>query len=172
MSIRDGWLSIRPSNRFLFAYPFWLAILFGIFYWGTYWELSPIGHYLDSLQRAGVMELLNALLPNHIVNHDIIISSHYHIIITPECNGLVPYYIYLAAVLAYANSLWCKLEWAFLGYIVISIANMVRLVAVVFVVNKFGQNSFYFIHNIIGNILLIAVGSALFLLYLKRCHAK
>lgn len=172
MSIAQRWLRLKASDRFLVAYPLWLLVLFGIFYWGRYWDLSPIGYYLDSIERAGVMELLSALLPNHISGYDIIINSHYRIIITPECNGLVPYYIYLAAVLAYANSLWCKLKWGFIGYIAIAIANMIRLVAVVFVVNEFGQKSFYFIHNIAGNILLIAVGSMLFLLYLKRCHAK
>ena len=113
------------------------------------------------------MEVLDAILPNRFIDYDIVINPKYHIVITPECNGLIPYFIYLAGVLAYPKSWILKLKWAILGLIVFNIANIIRLIVVVMVVNSYGGDSFYYIHDIGGNILLIAVGSLMFLGYLN-----
>ena len=113
------------------------------------------------------MGALDAILNNTIVDYDIIINPKYHIVITPECNGLIPYFIYLAGVLAYPKSWLLKLKWALLGYIVFFIANIIRLVVVTLVVNRYGADSFYYIHDIGGNIFLIVVGSIMFLGYLN-----
>ncbi len=172
MSIGSRWRALRASDRFFIAFPIWLLILFGLFYWGRYWDLSPIGRVIDNAHRTVIMALLDNTLANRIIGYEIVISPHFRIVITPECNGLVPYYIFLAAVLAYPNHWWCKLKWAFIGYIVIMATNFVRLVAVTEVVNSFGAASFYYVHDIAGNLFLIIVGSLLFLLYLRGCHAK
>ena len=171
MSIGSWWQSKRASDKFLIAYPLWFLLLFGLFYWGKYWDYSILGEWIDSLHREVIMVLLDAVLPNHIIGYEIVITPHYRIVITPECNGLVPYFIYLAAVLAYPCSTMRKLFWALLGYFVIMFANFVRLVAVTEVVNGFGAKSFYYAHDIGGNILLVVVGSMLFWFFLKGCSS-
>ena len=172
MSIGSRWRGLRASDKFLFSYPFWLLLLFGLFYWGSYWDLSPIGKAIDSAHRAVIMALLDNTLVNQIIGYEIVVSPHYRIVITPECNGLVPYFIYLAAVLAYPKRWLCKLKWALIGYFVIMVANFVRLVGVTEVVNGFGEASFYYVHDIAGNLLLITVGTLLFLFYLRGCDVK
>ena len=168
MSIIDKWHSLDAQNRFLIAYPLWFAFLFALFYWGKYWSYSPIGEIIDNYQRAWIMEALDAILPNRIIDYDIVINPKYHIVITPECNGLIPYFIYLAGVLAYPKSWFLKLKWTVLGLIIFNIANLVRLVVVTLVVNKYGSSSFYYIHDIVGNIFLVILGSVLFLGYLNN----
>jgi len=167
LSIREKWHSIDAQNRFLIAYPLWFAALFALFYWGKFWSYSPIGEVIDHYQRAWIMAVLDAVLNNAIVDYDIIINPRYHIVITPECNGLIPYFIYLAGVLAYPRSWLLKFKWAILGLIVFNIANIVRLIVVVWVVNRYGDGSFYYIHDIGGNIFLVTVGSFMFLRYLN-----
>ena len=172
MSIVERYRDLSASQKFFIAYPIWFLALFGLFYWGRFWDHSFLGKLIDSAHRAVIMQLLDNTLANRIVGYDIIINPKYHIVITPECNGLVPYFIYLAAVLAYPMQRLCKLKWAVIGYFVIMVANFFRLVAVTEVVNGFGAKSFYYVHDIGGNILLIVVGSLLFLSYLKGCNVK
>jgi len=172
VSIASRWKSLRAADRFLITFPIWLLVLFGLFYWGRYWDLSPIGRAIDTLHRTIIMELLDSVLTNRIIGFEIVISPHYRIIITPECNGLVPYLIYLAALLAYPKAWWCKVKWALIGYFVIMVANLIRLIGVTEAVNSFGSRSFYYVHDIAGNILLIGVGSLLFFLYLRGCYVK
>ena len=114
------------------------------------------------------MPTLDAILPNQIEKFDIIISKRYHVVITPECNGLIPYFIYLAGVLAYPKRLLIKFKWALLGFLAFNIANIIRLYIVVLVVNKYGDGAFFYIHDIGGNLLLIGVGAILFLRYLNE----
>ena len=168
MSIKDKG-SIEPSNRFIILYFIWFLILFGIFYWGTYWSASKIGFYIDYYQRDFIMQMLDALLDNKIVNYDIIINPKYHVVITPECNGLVPYFIFLAGVLAYSCNIFKKLFWLIGGYFIFSLVNLLRLYLVVEIVNKYGSKYFFIAHDIGGNLLLVVTGAISFLIYLKSC---
>ena len=172
MSIINKWHSLNDSNKFLIAYPFWFLLLFGVFYWGSYWSMSPIGQYLDSVQRDIIMSVLDSTLDNQIQNFDIVINSKYHVVITPECNGFVPYYIFLAGILAYSCSLKRKVTYAVLGYIIFSVVNLIRLYVVTQIVNKYGAGYFFWAHDIGGNILLIMTGISLFWLYLKGCSKE
>ena len=163
MSIIDRWKVLDAQKRFLIAYPFWFIILFGVFYWGKFWDLSIIGKAIDSSLRTQIMDILKLFIDNKIVNsYEIVINPHYSLIITPECNGLIPYFIYLAGVLAYPSTIAQKLFWGVLGYIVFFVVNIIRLLVVTYVVNIYGYKSFFYIHDIGGNLLLIAVGLLMF----------
>jgi len=170
VSIVKKWHSLSPSNRFLISYPIWFLTLFGIFYWGKYWDYSIIGKVVDSTIRDIIMAILELFVNEPIVNYDIIMNPKYHIVITPECNGLIPYFILLAAILAYPCSIKRKLLWLISTFFIFFIANIIRLITVIEVVRRFGAESFYYIHDIGGNIFLVAVGSILFLRYLKGCY--
>jgi len=169
LSIISWWRSLDASNKFTIAYPVWFLTLFGLFYWGHFWDLSAIGQYLDSLQREMIMWVLDSTLDNQINNYDIIINSQYHVVITPECNGLVPYFIFLAGVLAYPFSIKCKILWGIAGYFVFTVVNLIRLYLVTILVNKYGGDNFFYFHDIGGNLLLIVTGGFMFIKYLSSC---
>jgi exosortase/archaeosortase family protein len=167
MSIVKRWQELEPSKRFLITYPLWGAIIFGLFYWGKYWSLSPIGEFLDLYQRGWIMEALRIFIPNEIIeSYRVVINPKYHIIITPECNGLVPYFIFLSGVLAYPKSWLKKLKWGVIALILFNIVNFLRLVVVILVANNYGYKSFFYIHDIAGNFALILLGTYLFRRYL------
>ena len=169
LPIVSWWRSLSASNKFTIAYPVWFLILFGIFYWGHFWDLSKIGQYLDSFQREMIMSILGSSLDNQIDNYDIIINSQYHVVITPECNGLVPYFIFLAGVLAYPFTTKCKILWGIMGYFIFTIVNLIRLYLVTILVNRYGGENFFYFHDIGCNILLIATGGLMFIKYLSSC---
>ena len=168
MSIIDKWRSINENSRFLISYFFWFLTLFGIFYWGKYWDLSNIGKIIDNAIRSQIMDILRVFIDNKIVNnYEIVINPLYRVVITPECNGLIPYFIYLAGVLAYNSKLTTKILWAVIGYIIFFIVNIIRLVIVTTVVSSYGSDKFFLIHDIGGNLLLIVVGLTMFKTFLK-----
>ncbi len=163
MSIIDRWKRLDKYLRFLILYPFWFIILFGIFYWGEYWDLSIIGKAIDSALRTQIMDILKLFINNKVVNEfEFIINPQYSVVITPECNGLIPYFIFLAAILAYPSSISLKIIWAFLGFVLFFIINIIRLIVVIYIVNIFGYESFFYIHDIGGNLLLIGIGLLMF----------
>jgi exosortase/archaeosortase family protein len=172
LSIIDSYRKIDASIRFLIAFPFWLLVLFGLFYWGKYWNYSPFGEAIDSLIRSLIMPILDTILNNPIIDYAILINPKYRIIITPECNGLIPYLMILAAILAYPCRLSRKLFWGVLAFVIMFIMNIIRLYIVVEVVNIYGTKYFYLIHDIVGNMLLIITGALIFLRYLKGCSEE
>jgi len=118
------------------------------------------------------MQILNTLLSNPIIGYDIVINPKYRVVITPECNGLIPYLMILAAVVAYYCSLTKKIIYSITAFIIFFIVNIIRLYIVVIVVSKYGSNYFYMVHDIGGNILLIVTGALIFLTYIKACSAE
>jgi len=171
VSIINRYKALDNQNRFIVKFIFWLIVLFGLFYWGRFWSYSPIGEYIDSGLRAIIMPILDALLDNSIDKYDILINSKYSVVITPECNGIIPYLMILAAILAYPCPAKRKFIYAISSAIIFFVMNILRLYIVVEVVNRFGANSFYLIHDIFGNLLLMATGAFIFLSYLK-CNKR
>ncbi len=157
------------SNSFIIYFFIWLAILFGLFYWGKYWQYSPIGKELDISIRSLIMPILDTILNNPIIDYDIIINPKYRVVITPECNGLIPYLMILSAILAFNCNFIKKLIWGILAFFIFFIINIIRLYFVILVVNRYGPKYFYLIHDIVGNILLIITGAVIFLIYIKGC---
>lgn len=155
------------SNRFIITFFIWIAILFGLFYWGKYWTYSPVGEAIDGYIRSLIMPILSSILDNAIIDYDIVINSEYRVVITPECNGLIPYLMILSAILAYNGSIFKKAAWAILSFFIFFAVNILRLFLVVNIVSEFGTNYFYFIHDIIGNLLLVSTGLFIFLSYIK-----
>ena len=118
------------------------------------------------------MSVLDSTLDNQIQNFDIVINPKYHVVITPECNGFVPYYIYLAGVLAYSCTIKRKVIYAVAGYFLFTVVNLIRLYLVTQIVNKYGADYFFWAHDIGGNVLLIITGMSIFWLYLKGCSKE
>ncbi len=172
MSVIDTYKNLDSSNKFLVAFPFWLAVLFGLFYWGNYYSLSPIGECIDSAVRSIIMSILDSLLENPILGYDIVIDAKYRVVITPECNGLIPYLMILSAIVAYPCKMRSKVLFALSSFFIFFVVNIIRLYVVVWVVNSYGSSAFYLVHDVGGNLLLIATGAVIFLTYLGMCSAK
>jgi exosortase/archaeosortase family protein len=107
------------------------------------------------------------LQPNQIKDYDIWINPHYKIIITQACNGMIPILFLFASILAYPSKWIYKVIWIVLGYITYVIVNAIRLIIVTKVTQIYGRESFYWIHDIVGNALLMIVGLVLFVSFIK-----
>ncbi len=162
----------ESDSLFLLKFTFWLIVLFGLFYWGKYWSYSPLGEWIDTIIRATIMPLLDAFINLPIKGYDIIVNPRFHIVITPECNGLVPYLMLLSAILAYRSTFSRKAMFAIITFIVIYLVNILRLYFVVYIVEEYGTDKFYLAHDIAGNILLIATSAILYLKYLDGYYEE
>jgi len=159
---------MSPAQRFILAYLGWVGLLFALFYLDT----NPLSHWINETQREMLLDMLRATLgEERIRGIDILAHPKFRIFITQACNGLIPYYLYLAAVLAYPV-VWSKrLLWALIGYGVISVVNLLRLIFVTAMVERAPSN-FSWSHDLVGNLLLMATGMALFLLFVRFSEGR
>ncbi len=172
MSIKEKWLSLDAQKRFLLSYPFFFLLLFGLFYWGEYWQGFEFAKAIDIFHRDIIMQILSLVVDEPIEGYKVLFDSHTRLVITPECNGLVPFLMLAAAILAYPSSLKLKIKWLLIAYISFMIANILRLIGVYLAIKYFGVNIFHVAHDIIGNIVLIALGAFIFFKYLGNIYAQ
>jgi exosortase/archaeosortase family protein len=152
-------------KRFTALYFLFLIVLFTLFYADT----NLFSTYLNEAQTTITLSLLDRFLaPEQLKGIDIWINPHYKIIINQTCNGIIPILFLFAAILAYPSTLWHKIFWMAIGYVVFSLANVLRILLVVyFVEQKEGQGNFYWSHDLLGNTILMGVGLGMFILFIK-----
>ena len=157
-------------KRFIALYLLFLAIFFTFLYAQT----NPLSSYLNDLQTALTLALLNLFLdPSQLQGIDIWINPHYKIIINRSCNGMVPILFLFAAIIAYRASLKYKFFWMVSGYFLFTLVNALRILLVVyFVQQEAGRGNFYWSHDLLGNLLLMATGLTLFVLFIKTARAS
>ena len=172
MSIKEKWHTLDSQKRFLLSYPFFFLLLFGLFYWGEYWQGFEFAKAIDIFHRDTIMQILSLVVDEPIKGYKVLFDNHTRLVITPECNGLVPFLMLAAAILAYPSSIKLKLKWLLIAYISFMVANIVRLIGVYFAIKSFGVESFYIAHDIIGNLFLIALGAFIFFQYLGNIYAN
>jgi exosortase/archaeosortase family protein len=150
-------------KKFILLYLGMLALLFLLFYADT----SVISERLNTWQGALTLSLLDiGLEPGRVQGNEIIISPTYKLIITQACNGMIPILFYWASVIAYPVSPVYKLLWMIIGYVIISLINVLRILFVVQMV-KGGREHFELAHDVIGNAILMATALLLFVLFIK-----
>jgi exosortase/archaeosortase family protein len=150
-------------KKFLLTYWLGTLLLLGLFYW----EYSPFSSFINSYQTA-ITSLLTSfsLEEGMVLGNQILITQHYGLVIEDACNGMIPYLIFLASILAFPASHLHKLKWAMMGYVVISSVNIFRIWLITqFVMQE--QSSFSLAHDYIGNTLLIFTGLILFVMFIK-----
>lgn len=150
-------------KKFLFIYPLALVLLFTLFYWDT----SPIASTLNQWQ-VNLSSLLTSftLADNSIQNNRIFISSNLTLVIDKECNGFIPYFFFLASIIAFPSNITHKIKWAILGYFTLSILNVFRI----WFISKLVMNSesnFSLAHDYIGNALLVFSSMILFIIFIR-----
>ena len=150
-------------KTFVYYYLALLPIMFGL----LYWDISPLAEFVNHHQTKMLLFFLDiGLKDGQLQGIDIMISSHYKVIITKACNGMIPYLVLLSAILAYPASWSHRFLWAAIGYVTLVLVNIARLFIVVFYVTKTPSN-FELSHDIFGNFLFMVSGLALFYLFIK-----
>jgi exosortase/archaeosortase family protein len=156
-------------KRFIALYFLFLALLFTLFYANT----SIISTLINDGQTKLTLTFLKLFLkPGQLQGIDIWIDPHYKIIINQACNGMIPLLMLWAALLAYPASWLHKASWMLVGYAVMIILNIIRILMVVAVTMDHGQSAFYWIHDILGNALLMGGGLGVFILFIKSTSNK
>jgi len=156
-------------KRFTALYFLFLALLFTLFYANT----SIISTLINDGQTKLTLTFLKLFLePGQLQGIDIWIDPHYKIIINQACNGMIPLLMLWAALLAYPASWLHKAAWMLVGYAVMIILNIIRILMVVAVTMDHGQSAFYWIHDILGNALLMGGGLGVFILFIKSTSNK
>ncbi len=150
------------SKKFVVAYLIWLGVLFGLFYFNT----NSLAVFLNETQRDWLLDSLRYFLGGMVEDIYIQPISTFRIRITYACNGLVPYYFYLASIFAYPSSWLLKIIWAVIGYFIIYVVNLLRLLFVT-EMTKSGGSNFWWSHDIVGNGMLMITGLMLFLLFME-----
>ncbi len=152
-------------KRFVLLYFLFLGLLFGLFYAPT----SVVSTLLNEGQTRLTLWGLSLFLdPGQLKGIDIWINPHYKIYISQACNGMIPILFLFAAILAYPATLWHKIVWMLIAYLLYSAINVVRLLWVVYATTHGrGQAEFWWSHDIVGNMMLMVTGLLLFVAYIK-----
>jgi exosortase/archaeosortase family protein len=149
--------------KFLLTYWIGIALFFGIFYW----DASPISLLVNPYQTTLTSYLTSLVLPSEMMNnYRIFITEHYSLVIEKACNGMIPYLFFLASIMAFPSSIFHKIKWALIGYLLISLMNTFRIWMVTqFVLEE--RSNFSLAHDYLGNGLLIITGLILFISFVK-----
>jgi exosortase/archaeosortase family protein len=150
-------------KKFLFLYFLALVLLFALFYW----EASPLANFINQWQVNLSSLLTSFTLDESLMqNNHIFISSHLTLVIDKECNGFIPYFFFLASIIAFPSSITHKIKWAILGYLLLTIFNVFRIWFITqFVMNS--ENNFSLAHDYLGNIFLVFLALLLFITFIK-----
>lgn len=150
-------------KKFLFIYTLILSILFMVFYWNS----SPIANILNHWQINLSSLLTSFTLADELMqNNRILISPTLTLVIDKECNGLVPYFFFLASIIAFPSTVLHKIKWAIMGYLLLSILNVFRIWFITQFVTS-SQNNFSLAHDYLGNVFLVFSALLLFITFIK-----
>jgi exosortase/archaeosortase family protein len=150
-------------KKFILLYWLNIILLFSLFYW----DISPIAEILNQLQTDLTTYIVSLTLNDEIIKgYEIIINSHYSLVIEKACNGMVPYLFFLASIIAFPSTLSHKIKWVLVGYTIITTINIFRiwLVAKLVLVEV---DNFSLAHDFIGNAILIFIALTMFILFVK-----
>jgi len=126
---------------------------------------------LDYFQRDLLIEMLRVFFDERVVDYRVVINPNYSITIDRSCNGVVPLLIFWSAILAYHTKVANKLQWMFIGYIALILANFLRIVFVIYMV-LLDREYFTLAHDYIGNGFLILIGFGFFILFMDRIDSR
>jgi exosortase/archaeosortase family protein len=150
-------------KKFILLYWLNIILLFSLFYW----DISPIAEILNHLQTDLTTYIISLTLNDEITEgYEIIINSHYSLVIEKACNGMIPYLFFLASIIAFPSTLSHKIKWTLIGYTIITTINIFRIWLIAKLVLAEVGN-FSLAHNFIGNAILICTALTIFILFVK-----
>ncbi len=117
-------------------YAFWALLLFALFYFKSYSPLffiSDLQTDLTTLLTAFGIDLLG--LPVQMDGIEMVMRDGLHLRIMHECNAMAPLLLFAAAVWSYPTGLRTKALWTLLGYVLLVLLNLARIMFVLYVVD-------------------------------------
>ncbi|MDX1348442.1 MAG: exosortase/archaeosortase family protein [Thiomicrorhabdus chilensis] len=135
---------------FSIRYLLWVALLFFLLFFEGVSPLFVFNEWQTQLTIFITRLWVEGLhLPVLIQADTLILANKMHLQILHECNGLTPYLLYLAAILAYPTDLKSKTLWLLIGYVAIVLINTVRMLGITLVVID-SPERFHLVHDWIG----------------------
>lgn len=132
-----------------------------------YWDTSAIATLINDLQVKLVSYMTNlTLVEGQMQENRIVINPSLVLIIDKACNGLIPYYFFLASIIAFPSTLIHTIKWAVIGYVALFILNIFRIWFITQLVSL-EEDYFVFAHDIVGNVLLLLGALGLFIGFIQ-----
>jgi len=148
---------------FLIRFLFISLILFSIIE-----NINPISSFLNEFQTNITMYFLSIFIDNDLIEGTIVnISKTYRVLVSNECNGLLPIVALFSAILSYTAPIGHKLKYLLITYLLYTVLNIFRILIIIFIAFDYGSESFFLSHDILGNALLILFGLGSFFVFVK-----
>ncbi|CAA6813543.1 MAG: Unknown protein [uncultured Sulfurovum sp.] len=155
--------SLKKLKKFILLYPLSILLLFLFFYW----EASPLANIINEWQINLSSFLTSFTLDNSLMKENHIFISHrLTLVIDKACNGFIPYFFFLASIIAFPSSLVHKIKWAIYGYLILSLLNIFRIWFITQLVMH-TESNFSLAHDYLGNMFLVLSGLILFILFIR-----
>ncbi len=153
---------------FVLRFAIWSLLLIALIYFE---DLSPF-YFISVMQTDATIQVTDFWInhfdiPVRLEGNTVIFDHGLQLLILNECNGLMPFLLYLAAILAYPTRYLVKTKWFIGGMIVLLTLNMVRIVLITLVVIVY-PDSFHLAHDIVGRYSIGAVTLYLFYFFTTR----
>lgn len=150
---------------FILRYVFWVSLLF----WLVFFEAFSPFFMINQLQTDLIVNLtwlwVDILeLPIRIQDNTLILANGMNLRIVHDCNGLTPFLLYLAAILAFPVNWKHRLIWGVLGYIALLVINVIRMLLITLVVLDHPE-LFHFAHDWVGRYSVGLLTLGLFFLF-------
>ncbi len=150
---------------FAIRYAVWVGALFFLLFFDG---LSPL-FIVNQLQTGLTIHITHLWvsifdLPVHFQAESLLLDNGMHLKILHECNGLTPYLLLAAAILAYPTSLQSKALWLLIGYCAVLVINTLRMLFITLVVIDHPEQ-FHLVHDWIGRYSVALLTLGLFYLY-------
>ena len=125
-------------------------LLFSLVYFEGF---SPL-FFLNELQTALTVQMTQSAvslfsLPIRMEDNVLIFKHGMQLFVVNDCNGLAPLLLFWSAVAAFPTTLKTKIPWLLMGYVLLTMLNLIRIVAVAYGVTLDPQ-SFGWSHDIAG----------------------
>lgn len=90
-----------------------------------------------------------------------------------ECAGLIEILVFISLLLFFKAYKWYEKIWVgILGVLIIFAANILRLLTICFIINQYGNESYYLAHTIVGRLLFYAISISLYFYVFTRRQIK
>lgn len=158
--------------RFSISYFIWMGLLFFLFFFSgisPFFIINELQTQLTILITQNWVTLFD--LPVLIQADTLILKNGLHLQILHECNGLTPFLLYAAAILAYPAYSRAKAVWLFFGYILLVAINTLRMLFITLVVTDY-PDQFHLVHDWIGRYTVAILTIALFFWFTERVQVK
>ena len=155
---------------FVLRFAIWSLLLIGLIYFDGY---SPF-YFITELQTDATIFItdlwINSFdIPVTLAGNTVIFTHGLELMILNECNGLTPFILYLAAILAFPTRYPTKAVWFLGGMILLLTLNMLRIILITLYVIDYPEG-FECAHNLVGRYSIGAI--TLYLFYIFTTHVK